>query len=147
MKALFIISGNKIVVAKQFDFEKQRAVSVFTVFARDQYGLEARATVRLTIRDINDNTPVFRRQFYSTAVKGMLTVFQHTSYRICSLFVIRDWEVSGHDFSRNDIAACSIFFPWEIPNGSPLFPECGMWVVFWGFFVLKYNAHFAHFIS
>ena len=75
MKALFIISGNKIVVAKQFDFENERAVSLFTVFARDQYGLEARATVRLTITDINDNTPVFRRQFYSTVVKGMYTVF------------------------------------------------------------------------
>ena len=66
----FTVSGNKIIVAHQFDSETETARPSFSVFVRDQDGLQDSGTVTLTVHDINDNAPVFPSKNYSTSVIG-----------------------------------------------------------------------------
>jgi len=70
----FSLSGNKIVVAHQFDRETENAKSSFSIFVRDQNGLQDSGTVTLTVYDINDNAPVFASKNYSTSVLGNFVV-------------------------------------------------------------------------
>ena len=68
----FSLTDDKVTVAQRMDTEAGFPGSVnLRVVARDMTGLEAIATVDITVYDINDNRPVFENDRYFGKVQGI----------------------------------------------------------------------------